>query len=232
MTSIAMTLQMAALTATLAWTPFSAARDAPGDAERGERLFRACAACHSVEPNTHRTGPSLARIWGREAGSISDFHRYSPALRASDMTWNEQNLDRWLADPAAFIPGNSMIFAGIADAQARKDLIAYLKPTTKEAGEEQPEAPQQDKPNLKEAPATHRVKSVRYCGDTYYVTSASGEQQMFWEFNLRFKTDSSAKGPAKGTPVLLRAGMFGDRASIIFSNPIEISELIEDRCAP
>jgi cytochrome c len=52
----------------------------------------------------------------------------------------------------------------------------------------------------------------------------------FWEFNLRFKTDSSDKGPEPGHPVLIPASMMGDRAFVIFAAPEEISGFIESKC--
>ena len=66
-------------------------------------------------------------------------------------------------------------------------------------------------------------------GDVH-VTTEDGRTIPFWEFNLRFKTDSGRVGPSPGKPVLLQAGMQGDRASIVFSSPAEISRLIEERC--
>jgi cytochrome c len=58
------------------------------------------------------------------------------------------------------------------------------------------------------------------------VTTAAGETLPFWEFNLRFKTDSSDKGPRSGQPALLQASMMGDRAFVIFAAPEEISRFI------
>jgi cytochrome c len=59
---------------------------AEGDPALGARAFRACAACHSVEANRNMTGPSLADIWNRKAGSLSSFPRYSEAMKSSDVT--------------------------------------------------------------------------------------------------------------------------------------------------
>ena len=74
------------------------------------------------------------------------------------------------------------------------------------------------------------MKAIRHCGDGYHVTTEDGQIVPFWEFNLRFKTDSSRLGPSKGRPVLLPAGMQGDRASIVFASPEEISRTIEAKC--
>ena len=62
---------------------------AAGDAKRGAQLFRQCAACHSTEQDEHLTGPSLAHVWNRKAGTVEGFMRYSDAVKRSDATWNE-----------------------------------------------------------------------------------------------------------------------------------------------
>jgi cytochrome c len=98
-----------------------------GNAKLGAQLFGACAACHSLTPNRNMTGPSLAGIWGRKAGTLASFDRYSPEIKASGITWNEGTLNFWLTNPAKVIPGNSMPFDGIDKPQVRADLIAYLK---------------------------------------------------------------------------------------------------------
>ena len=62
------------------------------------------------------------------------------------------------------------------------------------------------------------------------VTTADGKTRVFWERNLRFKTDSSKDGPEKGAPAIMPAGMMGDRAAVIFAAPEEITKMIEARC--
>src|SRR5919106_5730285 len=89
--------------------------DAEGDPEAGAQVFRTCVACHTLEPGAHRTGPSLAGVFGRKAGRAEGFHRYSDALRSADLVWNEDALNAFLADPQAFLPGNRMTFPGIRD---------------------------------------------------------------------------------------------------------------------
>jgi cytochrome c len=208
--------------------------DAAGDPEAGAEVFRTCAACHTLEPGAHRTGPSLAGVFGRKAGTAEGFNRYSDALRSADLVWNEDALNTFLADPQAFLPGNRMTFPGIADAQGRADVIAYLQIAT--AGEAQAgeQRGMMATPQLldlrREVGPNNRVTSIRYCGDTYTVGVESGESHPFWEFNLRFKTDSSDKGPQPGHPVLIPASMMGDRAFVIFAAPDEISGFIESRC--
>jgi cytochrome c len=210
--------------ATLAFGPWARAA---GDATRGARAAQACMACHSFTPGRHMTGPSLGGVWGRKAGSAEGFSRYSEALKRSGLVWDEQHLDAWLKDPAALVPGNAMAFPGIEDERTRADLLAYLQ----DVSTGRAKAPDRGLPDLKKAGAEARVVSIRYCGDGYRVATADGKTHTFWEFNLRFKTDSSTDGPAAGKPVLMRAGMQGDRAAVIFSRPDEISTFIRRECA-
>ena len=103
---------------------------ADGDAERGAKRFEECAACHALEKDKESVGPSLYGVFGRKAGEGADF-RYSPALKRSGITWDQASIDTFIADPQATVPGNRMPYAGIADAAARADLIAYLVKTFK-----------------------------------------------------------------------------------------------------
>jgi cytochrome c len=208
---------------------------------RGQRVFAACAACHSLQPDKNMTGPSLANLWNRKAGSLPSFSRYSPALKSSDIVWNDKTLDEWITDPQHLIPGNEMTFAGIKDTQARTDLLAFLKDAQKSA----PQAAQQEGaamggmggmmgggqvPNLKKLYSAQRVQTITYCKDTYTVTTANGRARQFWERNLRLKTDASDDGPEKNAPALVDAGMMGDRADVIFADPSEISPFIARKC--
>ena len=209
-----------------------------GDAARGQQNFRTCAPCHSLEPDRNMTGPSLANLWGRKAGGLSSFERYSEALKASGIIWDDRSLDGWLTDPDRMVPDNEMPFNGIKDTRVRADLLAFLKEATK------PGAPQQTAqqggmggmmgggpdPNLKKLEPGIQVKAITYCHDTYRVTTADGKTRVFWERNLRFKTDSSKDGPEKGAPAIMPAGMMGDRAAVIFAAPEEIAKMIEARC--
>lgn len=207
---------------------------AEGDPSRGSRHFGACLACHSIAPAEHLTGPSLHGVFGRKAGTAFGFRRYSPALKASDVVWDAKALDAWLADPVRFIPNNWMIFRGMDDAQARTDLIAFMKTLE---GKQNAEEGAAEKPrvsarlaNLKKAKPESLVKSIEYCGDAYRIRTVAGREVLMWEFNLRFKTDSSANGPFKGQPVLLPASMQGDRVFVIFNDPAEISAFIRRNC--
>ena len=74
------------------------------------------------------------------------------------------------------------------------------------------------------------MSAIRYCGDAYRVVTGDRRTRTFWEFNLRFKTDSSASGPPAGKPVIVGTGMQGDRAAVVFSRPEEISAFIRKEC--
>ncbi len=212
---------------------------AAGDPVRGATIFQACAACHSTTPGQHMTGPSLANIWQRKAGTVDGFSRYSDPMKHADLAWTEAALDKWLTDPERFMPGTSMTFPGLREDKSRQDVIAYLKAVSDGKG---PIAPQRGggmmmnmqsaKEDLKKAPPQGQVIAISHCDDTYTVRTADGKVNKVWEFNLRFKTDSRALGPRPGKPVIVGAGMQGDRASIIFAAPGEISTFIRSECPP
>src|SRR5215471_1017366 len=94
---------------------------AAGNPAQGQRAFGACAACHTLRPDENMTGPSLAGLWNRKAGTLASFSRYSPAMKSADIEWNDKTLDEWIDDPQHLVPGNEMTFAGIKDARQRAD---------------------------------------------------------------------------------------------------------------
>jgi cytochrome c len=200
---------------------------AQGDAQRGAQAYKTCVACHSLEPGRHFTGPSLANLFGRKSGTAPGFQRYSDALQGAGVIWDEKTLDAWLSEPAKFIPGNVMTFAGVKDEPVRRDLITYLKVADSKPGARRP-GPRL--PDLKKASPDSIVKAVRHCGDTYFVTTQEGKVHKIWEFNLRLKTDTSVSGPVPGKPVIVGAGMQGDRAAIVFASLREIGELVKEQC--
>jgi len=203
--------------------------NAEGNAEAGAKAFGRCRACHSLEKGRHMSGPSLADIWQRKAGTVEGFVRYSKALKSAKLVWDAKTLDAWLADPRALVPGNTMTFRGLRDSQARTDLIAYLKSVAAGGGPGVASSRSQI-PDLKKAGAGSLVAAIRHCGDTYFVKTAAGKTLPIWEYNLRLKTDSGERGPRKGKPVIVGSGMQGDRASVVFASPAEISAFIERKC--
>ena len=91
------------------------------DAEHGQQLFKACAACH-----TNKLGPSLTGVVGRKAAALDDF-RYSPAMQRSNIVWDDTNLRDYITDPQGKVKGNRMPFAGLKNPQDADEVIAYLK---------------------------------------------------------------------------------------------------------
>jgi nitrite reductase (NO-forming) len=103
----------------------SAATPTAGDAAAGRLVFRKCQACHAIEPGKNMLGPSLSGIIGRKAGTEAGYS-YSPAMKSADIVWNQDTLDKYLADPAKVVPGNKMPFPGLKTDHDRADVIAYL----------------------------------------------------------------------------------------------------------
>lgn len=201
---------------------------AQGDVNRGAEAFRQCLACHALEPGLHLTGPGLANIVGRPAGKAPGFKRYSDALASVDFTWTRKSLDQWLENPEKLVPGTSMRIRPIVDAGVRQDIITFL---VSSASSESTSKSNSRMPDLKQAPPGQQVKEIRYCPDAYRVTVATGATYTLWEFNLRFKSDSSSHGPMKAQPVLVGQGMQGDRAQVVFASPAEISDFIRNDCS-
>ncbi len=90
------------------------------------KSFAQCIACHQIEPGKHGIGPSLAGVYGAEAGHVGEF-AYSTAMRGSGLIWDDTTLDAYLENPRIKVPGTKMSYAGLKDADQRAELIEYLK---------------------------------------------------------------------------------------------------------
>ncbi|MXY34773.1 MAG: c-type cytochrome [Boseongicola sp. SB0664_bin_43] len=102
------------------------ARLAGADSSRGEKVFRKCVACHTVEKGGRKKiGPNLWGIVGAAVGAREGF-RYSRALLAFGGSWTPERLDAYLAKPRGFVKGGSMSFVGLKREQDRADVIAFL----------------------------------------------------------------------------------------------------------
>jgi cytochrome c len=104
---------------------FGGPASADGDAGHGKQVFKKCAVCHSLEPGKVKIGPPLHGLLGRKAGTVKRFN-YSGAMKSANVVWSLETLDKYLAAPKKFIPGNRMPFPGLPNAKDRADLIAYL----------------------------------------------------------------------------------------------------------
>lgn len=97
------------------------------DIKAGEKVFKKCKACHVVEAEKNKTGPHLVNIMGRKAGSLESYTKYSKAMVAADVIWDEVTLDAYLEKPKKYIKGTKMAFAGLRKEKDRANVIAYLK---------------------------------------------------------------------------------------------------------
>lgn len=115
----------------LALTAVPAAAEDIGDAARGAEVFtRQCKVCHQIgEGAVNRVGPHLDGLFGRKAGSVPDF-RYSKSMArmgADGLTWTLETLDAYIENPKALVSGTRMNFRGIAAAEDRAALMAFLR---------------------------------------------------------------------------------------------------------
>ena len=98
-----------------------------GDAARGQKAFKPCAACHTFdEGGPNKIGPNLHGIVGKSLASADGFS-YSEALTSKGGSWGYEELDAFLAAPKTFAPGTKMAYAGVKKDQKRADLILYLR---------------------------------------------------------------------------------------------------------
>ena len=94
------------------------------NAANGKVLFeKRCTGCHSLDRN--KEGPRLRGVYGRKAGSVSDFS-YSDEVKASKITWDTESLDRWLTNPEVMVPNTDMAFH-VSNSQERADIIEFLR---------------------------------------------------------------------------------------------------------
>ena len=99
---------------------------ASGDIEHGKKIFKKCAACHSInQDGGNKIGPKLWNVMFRTIGSITDY-KYSKALSGYKKEWNWEEINGFLTKPAKWIKGNKMGFAGLKADKDRASVILYL----------------------------------------------------------------------------------------------------------
>ena len=98
---------------------------AAGNATAGKAVFTShCAVCHSTQPGVNKIGPSLAGVVGSKSGTVPGYD-FSAAMKNANITWNDANLDKFLANPTGFVPGTKM-FVNLPNQTDRQNVIAYL----------------------------------------------------------------------------------------------------------
>ena len=98
---------------------------AAGDPVAGQRVFAThCATCHATEAGQNKIGPSLAGIVGSKSGTVPGFN-FSPAMKNADITWDDAELDKFLANPTGDVHGTRM-FVNLPSESDRQNVIAYL----------------------------------------------------------------------------------------------------------
>tara|TARA_B100001057_G_scaffold238865_1_gene239122 strand:- start:451 stop:987 length:537 start_codon:yes stop_codon:yes gene_type:complete len=103
-----------------------AALMAMGDLAHGEKVFKKCAACHSiVKGGKNAIGPALYNVVGRKIGAIEDY-KYSKALVTYNKNWTFEELNGFLIKPAKWIKGTKMAYAGLRKEKDRASVIKYL----------------------------------------------------------------------------------------------------------
>ena len=103
-----------------------AALMALGDVASGEKIFKKCAACHSINKGgKHKIGPALYNVVGRKVGGVEDY-KYSKALIAYEKEWTFEELNGFLIKPAKHIKGTKMAYAGLRKEEDRASVIKYL----------------------------------------------------------------------------------------------------------
>ena len=103
-----------------------AALMAMGDISHGEKVFKKCAACHSiVKGGKNAIGPALYNVVGRKIGAVEDY-KYSKALNAYDKEWTFEELNGFLIKPTKWIKGTKMAYAGLRKEKDRASVIKYL----------------------------------------------------------------------------------------------------------
>ena len=95
-------------------------------ASEQQAFNNACRTCHVAKEGDNRLGPNLYKVVGRKAGSLPDYN-YSSAMKEADVVWDEEKLDRFIANPDEVIPGNNMKpYGGLASREDRAKIIAFL----------------------------------------------------------------------------------------------------------
>jgi len=97
-----------------------------GDITSGEKIFKKCAACHSINKGgKNKIGPALYNVVGRVVGGVDDY-KYSKALASYGKEWTFEELNGFLTKPSSYLKGTKMSYAGLRKEKDRASVIKYL----------------------------------------------------------------------------------------------------------
>ena len=97
-----------------------------GDIASGEKIFKKCAACHSIiKGGKNKIGPALYNVVGRAVGGVDDY-KYSKALASYGKEWTFEELNGFLTKPSSYLKGTKMSYAGLRKEKDRASVIKYL----------------------------------------------------------------------------------------------------------
>ena len=123
-------LKVLAPLATLALLAATGPALASGDVEACKKVYNKCKACHDISEGKNKVGPTLKGVMGRTAGTVEGY-AYSDAMKASGIVWNEDTLEKYLADPKALVADGKMQFPGLKKEEEIENIIAYIAEASK-----------------------------------------------------------------------------------------------------
>jgi cytochrome c len=97
-------------------------------ADTAPTAFSQCSVCHKIEAGApNGVGPNLHGVYGTKAGGDINGYQFSEAMKTSGLVWDDATLDKYLANPRTAVPGTKMSYGGMASAEDRKAVIAWMK---------------------------------------------------------------------------------------------------------